>query len=276
MVSANNCLTENTAVLDGYLRSLHDFRVGTETALLPVIDYFISLGSSTVDSGLLTAEQTYLENLARKYYKRPFSITLRETDQSIVDALTKLIRKSRHAVEYSLSDAADFLAEQQAYLADVPLRIAEAVQAIAVVKHHKQIDLPAAQKTVTYAADTAVTPFLKYETAEQLYVSVLSNVKRAIDFDVLRLYDFLLESPTAYSTKVLECKNDLISLATQEYGKQVLGNSIHPSTDPCHRVLDEWGSHTRRILELRYALKEDVKKLSLQERSPEVNALLTL
>ncbi len=295
MVRANNSYDgTNTPEMDAYLRNLNDFRVAVELSFLPIISHFVVIGESThqkviLPSRIFEDQRDYLEQLGIKYHKRvfDFEISLEEPLEAY-DALTKLVRHSRKGMEYSLLDLTDFILDHLEVFADVRIHpnIARPVIEAARKYHNKTAPiLESALKNMVTEPNAAhpeehksktLTAFRKFSSPFQLYAFVLGNVKKAIDFDVLKLYDFLLEQDITEirSNKFLEIEYDLVEMGQAEYAKEGYNVNVLPlvqdnGTTHTDIILDQWSANLRRTLDLRSILAKDFTDYLRSEQAQE-------
>lgn len=283
MVRVNNSYDgTNTPEMDAYLRNLNDFRVAVELSFLPIISHFVVIGESAHQRVLLPSrifedQREYLEHLGIKYHKREFDFEISpEEPVEAYDALTRLVRHSRKGMEYSLLDFTDFILEHPEVFADVRIHLNIAKPAIEAARkyhHETSLILESALKDMVPKPNAAhpeehksktLTAFRKFSSPFQLYAFVLSSVKRAIDFEALKLYDFFLDQgiTEVRSNKLLEIKSGLAELAQAEYAKRrcdvhVLPLAQDAETGHTELIVDQWAANLRRAFDLRKVLAND-------------------
>ena len=281
MVRANNSYDGiNESPMDDYIRNLNDSRVGIELSFLPVIDYFVCESESSEEKVLLPSkifedQRDYLRELGMKYHNRGFDFMINPEDSfEVYDNLTKLIRKSRKTVEYCLLDSIEFmtLREDLFERVNIPRNVALSIAAIhsdyPALKFPKNIknvlstenfDFPSLKKSENKNHQKG---FNKFKTPFNLYSYVLSDVKRTIDFEALKVYDFLLETnlERIRSNKLIEIGDRLRDLGESEYCKKSYDVYLEPlrlgGTEK-DIIIDEWSSNIRRLFELKDSVAKD-------------------
>lgn len=283
MVVINNGFSGvNDPATDAYIRNLNDFRVGVELSLLPILNYLIAKPEFTIPSALFKKEEEYLKFLASRYYKQSFKLQFGESDDLVFRLLISAIEKSRKKVSYSLNDLLDLVHMYGDELTQT--RFHKNVVLTTIVASEKfykkipsrfdeQIDLkisPLKEEKPSYDLKT------KFKSPLQLYGQVLYELFRTIDFELLKLYDFLFEFgyPVIRSSALLEIIDDVIELGQSEYakkglfydGKLIKNNKNSISILPfdeftiSDRMIEEWCSNLRRALELKVLLTKDLEK----------------
>jgi hypothetical protein len=278
----------NAPVADAYLRNLHEFRVNAEVALLPVINYLVAQtedGRKRLPAQLLEHQKPYLEALARRYHKREFRfLGDEEPEDPAYRALAQLLHKTKKTVSYCLNDLYDLMHESGLALHDLKVHdnILLLTKEVAQT-YHKRIppviasrleELSSPRQGAGHCEGTAApsSPSTraceKFATPFQLYAAILGSVKRTIDFEALKLYDFLLETDQEVlrSDALLEIAPSVRKLGEGEYVKRPfirrmapLGEKDYLSPEGRERVfLEEWGSNIRRALELKTLLAYDL------------------
>lgn len=270
--------------MDAYLRNLNDFRAGVDVSLLPIIGHFVANSEGQeeegskilIPSGIIESERGYLQYLKDQYYKRDFEFVVDpENPIRAYDTLTKLIRRSRQAVSYSLLDVYDFMAEQPGVFMGVklPPNVAITIDENGTHYNHDKINPEYLEGIIDtcpnidphFIPDGAQPQIKKYQFPFQLYFSVLGDVKRIIDFELLKMYDYLVEhgEEDLHSTKLVEVFDNVSALGEREYYKQRIGTRVKPfgpdqELTQQDLVLDEWASNLRRIVDLKEALTGDL------------------
>jgi hypothetical protein len=283
MVRLNNSYRgANSPNMDAYLRNLNDLRVGIEVNVLPVLGHFIANseasdleGKVLVPSKIIESERKYLEHLRQQYFKRDFDFVADpDSSQKSYDVLTKLIRQTRQATSYCQLDIYDFMVEHPKVFegVELPPNVAISVNETGEIYHHDKIDPQYLESIIEahpridplFSADSALPQIRKYRHPFQLYFSILGDVKRTLDFELLKMYDFLVEQgkEEVRSTKLLEILDCVRTLGEREYYKQRFAVKVKPfgrdyEPDNEDLVLDEWASNLRRVITLKDGLTTD-------------------
>jgi hypothetical protein len=277
MVKANNSLagTNNVSEFDDYFRNIHEFRSSVEVSLLSVLNYLISRYETNnkpvkIPGTILESEREYLNYLKEKYHKRTFDFELDEnTNQNAFDTLTKLIRRSRKCNDYSTLDSTDFSVKYPQYFNDIiiPINVKKAIQKTNHAYRNKGssvfLDNLVEKEPIQLHETKPISILEKYQSPFLLYTTVLSEIKKqAIDFEFLKMYDYLLETDQKqiYSNKLKEIEPTLQVIGKQEYFKNDYDVNIHPLKKPqqIDVVIDEWASNLRRIVDLQEGLASDL------------------
>jgi len=269
--------------MDAYLRNLNELRIRMEVDVLPVLGHFIANSEASglenkviIPSRIIESERNYLHYLKEQYFKRDFDFIVDPGfPEKSYDVLTKLIRKSRKVVAYCQLDIYDFMTEHPEVFENVvlPPNVAISVNHTGEIYHHDRIDPQHLESIVescpkidpSFSNEEALPQINKYRQAFQLYFSVLSDVKRTCDFEILKMHDFLVEhgKEEVRSTKLLEIFDDVRILGEREYYKQRFATEVKPF-DGAYKptkedlILDEWASNLRRIIALKNSLTTDL------------------
>lgn len=284
MVYINNGFANNNQVVDWYFRNLEEYRSGVENTFLPVLSYFIFYsenynGSILLPSKLLEDQREYLKDLWEKYYQRNFSF--RVDDQNInpaFDQISKLIRHTKKWFKYSYCDFLDFIIQYPELFQDVKIPYNVAKRALEETKEFNHIATQRLQDIVKFSSkntfqapindiqkNTTVPTYKKYLTPFQLYMFVLSNVKRALDFEILKLYDYLAECPrkNIFSNKLLEIESELIEAGQWEYTKfayttKVCACQVDQRISDHDIWIDQWSANIRRVIDTQKLITSDL------------------
>ncbi len=290
MVGINNSLAYTEyPVLDSYLGNLFECRTNSQTALLPIIDYLVGTkeqtqkGDVSLPHCILGSERSYLDYLQRKYHKRPLSFSvsnIRNQDSAILDAITKLIRKTRKYSDdavLGLSDLFENRPELEDYILMTPFK--KTITEVAEQYHHTTpqslLLQPSVSEENTKGLLKKALPY-SLQTLDQqpsdienIYTTMYASIKTyAIDFEVLKLYDFLCETDEQQykSNNLVEIEPSLIAIGQRDYAKLPFTTAIVPSSDKDeqqtdHIIIDEWASTIRKALELRESIASDYHQL---------------
>ena len=198
MVDANNSFMGLNRIpeLDAYLRNLNDFRIAAELSFLPVIQYFTHLSESTsakikLPTRIFEDQKEYLEQLGIKYFHRPFDfIANPENSLKVFDLMSKIIGRTRKTLDYCLLDSLDFLIEYPDVEINIHPNLLGELLSTGKKYHHDISRLKCSVETnlndISTFKKKSLDHINKYVNPFQLYTSVLSDVKRAIDFEVLK------------------------------------------------------------------------------------------
>lgn len=291
MVGINNGFEYTESFLfDSYLRNIFECRNSSQTSLLPITNYLAGLIEQTQGTTaqlphcILGSERAYLEYLRTKYHKRPISFSVtnrRDSSSDTLDTITKLIRKTRKYTDYAVLDITDLLEEHPEFSSNaLPPSFVRTIAEVGEYYHHQIPDVFShntqtdpkekssglLKKALSYSQKH---PAQKVSAIDDVYRTMYFEVKKhAIDFEVLKLYDFLYETdePEIASDKLLEIEPDLTGIAQTEYAKRPFTTTITPSSDkhnqaPDALIIDEWASNIRKALELRESIASDYQQL---------------
>lgn len=273
VVRINNGLDGlNSRVLDAYLRNVHDSSASIEVQLLDVLNHLISeteRDGAVVVSPLLKSREGFLEELRTRYHKRPFHLDA-GTPDPVYDRIGRMVRFSEKMLAYNLSDVHDFMIDHPEVLLhanihpNILLRVGGAIEKF----HKRPIKQIPLQKEVPIQTKRppvhdALNRFPKYNESFALYTAVASNIKRlAVDFEILKLYDFLQEEqpPDVQSPSLFEVYPAVQMIGEAEYCKQAIDLAVDGGETPQDEfdiVIEEWSSNIRRGIQLRKAIGED-------------------
>ncbi|MBN2881247.1 hypothetical protein JXM83_04300 [Candidatus Woesearchaeota archaeon] len=273
MVEINNSYNiSKNKLVNSYIRNVDEYRKSVENALLPVISFFVmknELGEEVVNlpSKIFNDQINYIKRLSLRYHKRNFEFALNPNNtESVYDYITRMIRHSKKGYQYSLCDLFDFMIKEPEQFSNVELPanlVAIAHEETKEFNHIIPSNInPIVNKQTIYSSHNYIkSNFVKYKTPEQLYAFVLSNVKRGIDFEILKMYDFLLENKfdEIRSDKLLDIENRFRQISETEYTKQGLEFKLKPGIDKKESDIwiDEWASNIRRGIETQDSLAKD-------------------
>ncbi len=303
MVKNNNAFSgmNKSSVVDAYLRNIHELRVWTDIAFLPVIGYFVHQTESkgdkiTLPSKTFEDNKKYLESLGCKYLKRNFRFEVdQKSEEKVYDAISSMIRHTRKEVDYSALDTLDYFIEYPELTKDLNLHpnIVRNIIETSERYHHKtteQIDkifedfekseLNKEPERKELSPRRSNINFNKFTEPFQLYAYVLSDVKKTIDFEMLKLYDFLAESgyKQIRSNKLIEVENSLVELGETEYFKvpyflEILPQKEGDKLEADEIALDIWASNVRRTIDLKKILAHEfVEYISQEENKSHLRA----
>ncbi|MCA9478160.1 MAG: hypothetical protein KC535_03370 [Nanoarchaeota archaeon] len=290
MVVLNNGFSGvNDPATDAYVRNLHDFRVGVELAVLPILNYLISKPKFVLPSALFEKEREYLEFLAKRYHKQPLQFTTSDADELIFRLLVSAIEKSRKKVSYCLNDLLDLVHMHGDNLTQTRFHKNIVLTSLVASEKFYKLIPGRFQKEIDLETDELVpvkptyAPKLRFKSPLELYGQVMYELFRTIDFELLKLYDFLFEFGyrEIRSSALLEIIDEVLRLGQEQYtkvgihydGKTIRRDddsiSILPSTDQTLQdlMIEEWCSNLRRALELKDLLEKDVRKAKKEYKS---------
>jgi hypothetical protein len=305
MVERNNNFSGlNSEEIDAYIRNFKEFGAEIEVSLLPILDYLSD--ESSVSSKILEGEIEYLNKLSDHYQKNSLDLEINSDpeENEIYDTITKLIRKSRKAVEYSFLDNIEFMSESPELFekVELPRNVALCINEVAGEYSHQLPDeisekVEVSERSVELTGETedkvSRNKFSKYPSPFHVYIDVLGNVKKSVDFEILKMYDFLCEHDLKEikSNKLMEIEDEVNFTGNVEYRKRPHSVEIssHKNSEEISNsdlIMNEWASNLRRGVELKENISWDLvnylmdsgeeseKKLIKSGVYPEVNALL--
>lgn len=291
MVLVNNSYAGvNNPFVDAYIRNLNEYRISIELAILPILNDLITnteRDAIKIPAKILESERKFLKHIAEKYHKRKFDFIVDiKTNTKIYDALTKLIRISHKSCYFCVLDFLDIAEEEPRLLKKIKIpdnliiSIEETREIYPrslpkVIRNINKINKINLIRTKDYKRIFDVKSLKKCPNEFELYIEILANIKKAIDFEILKLYDFLLETKLKqiHSNKLLEVYQEVLWLGEIEYYKKSIGKiNILPlrkvgegKYSSKDIILDEWCSNIRRAVELKKELALDLVKLMLDK-----------
>ena len=281
MVEFNNSYSLGQEYVNNYVRNIEELRKTIENSLLYIVSYFVERGESedsiVIPAGILANNKSYLQELGKKYFKRNFDFRVDKNDTlAVYSVLSNLIHHSKKLCQYDYCELVDFMTDKPEYFTDVsiPLKIISNTDSN-IKEYYKMI--PASmqkglQKSVRIVdshkpstIDRVVQN--KFISPVHLYADVLSNIKKGIDFESLKLYDYLCEQdkPQICSNKLLAIFEELKYLCEQEYTKTLLRtvvSSVNDISDLTREevFIDELASNIHRGMDTKKLLSLDLQK----------------
>lgn len=258
-----------------------------------------------IPAGILVGEKKYLQDIGKKYFNRDFDFVVSENETlQVYHVLSKLIHSSKKLCQYDYCELVDFIIDRPEYFAEVifpdniitntELNIKEYNKELPTLLNKKDLlkkefsDTTKTHKELSDIVDsnskiissnniinnamnnTIITNSInnKFLTPAHLYAQVLSNIKRSIDFESLKLYDYLCElsknESSVHSNKLLLVYDDLKKLSEQEYTKIYSNLVVYPSNDILDLsreevFIDELASNIARGMNAKKLLALDLK-----------------
>ncbi|HYD03129.1 MAG TPA: hypothetical protein VEC16_02415 [Alphaproteobacteria bacterium] len=290
MVQLNNTFDNYDRVLGEYLRGLHEFRVGIELSLLPLVAYLQQYDGK--DHKHLGKEIEYVDMLSKIYHK--ISVKLKVPDNKEFIYIRRIIYQAKKTVSYSYNDINDLLSSK---LVDIKVPSNISYIAFRSTKHYfKEVPSEVSESydesvvmLKKYAHESLGSSLMKkYSTPIILYFDILSNMKKAIDFAAMKMYDYLYENPKLVKCYAfIDVQDEMMEVCTQEYGKIPLKIQYEYAKPQTERdiIFEEWASNIRRAFNLKAQITSYlIKYLSSMEReqmitykyNPEVSMLVKL
>jgi hypothetical protein len=290
MVQLNNTFENYDRVLSEYLRGIHEFRVGIELSLLPLVAYLQQYNSK--DYKHLGKEIEYIDFLSKLYHK--VSLELKVPDEKEFIYIRRLIYQSKKTISYSYNDINDLLSSK---LVDITIPSNIAYIAFKSTKHYfkevpREIENSYDESIVTlkkYSHDKDQVKLIKkYSTPIMLYFDIVSNMKKAIDFSIMKMYDYLYESQDKIRCYAfIDVVEEMMEVSVQEYGKIPIKINYEYAKPETYKdiIFEEWASNIRRALNLKQQVASYlIKYLSSMEKeqmitykyNPEVSMLVKL
>jgi len=302
MVEINNNLRgTNAPVIDAYLRNLNEYRANVENAILPLISYFVDMTESQITtvrlpSSIFEDQKDYLIRIAKRYHKREFDVVVNPSEPlEVYNLITQLIRTNKKAVQYSLCDCIDFMFLHPHLFEDVTLNynLAKAVQEETVEYNHKhsqklnkiieEAEINFKKKQQKKQREITYPSFTKFASPQHVYLFMLDNMKRAADFEILKLYDFLREYEplVIHSNKLKEIEENLKRRGEGEYTKKPFKTKILHHEKRTVRTLedifiDQWSANIRRSIEAQTPMAHNFVNYIKTQEGKKAHKLYTL
>lgn len=290
MVKENNPFNglNKHPIEDEYIRFLHEYRVASELAALPVINFLVKQTEQAGEDKVLlptpylTNAKPFLKALTSYYPKRNFVFeSTEESELEIYGFIGSLIKDIEKNVLYCLNDLVDLAFKEEERKGKLDLIVPDSIKkqtAKAAAYYHKEMpeafeDFPKAL-IVTWdveekqARRSEFPVFQIYNSPDALYADMLSILKvQAMDYSELRLYDFLVqtEHKEMHSTNLHEIIRRMDYLAQSHYVKPVHDVDIRQSLPEDYGdeevkeisvATEELASNIRRVHDLRRKIAE--------------------
>ncbi|MGV8086951.1 MAG: hypothetical protein ACP5N1_04940 [Candidatus Woesearchaeota archaeon] len=269
-------------------------------------------------AGALAGEKKYLQDIGKKYFNRDFDFLVSENENlHIYHVLSKLIHSSKKLCQYDYCELVDFIIDRPEYFTEVvfpdniitntALNIREYNKELPTLlnkkdllkkessdttKTHKELSdivdsdskIISSNNIITNAMNNTIIATNsinnKFLTPVHLYAQVLNNIKRSIDFESLKLYDYLCElsknESSVHSNKLLLVYDDLKKLSEQEYTKIYSNIIVYPSNDVLELsreevFIDELASNIARGMNTKELLALDLRNFLENNEGKELN-----
>ncbi len=294
----------NQTYVDAYIRNVEEFRRSIENSLLPIVSFFIAKNEQLepkskliMPVSVLADNKRYLQSLGKEYFKRDFDFIASDTERlKIYDVISNVIYRVKKTYQYGYCDFMDALFKYPELLnyITLPAHIVRNAKRNVVDYNHalpKIIEdapniYPHEEKKVNFtkSASTSSTLFdkvssdgmltkpvfdvavhNKFPTPIHLYAYVLSDIKKSVDFEILKLYDYLCENEnlTIHSNKLIKIYEELKYIGEVEYTKVPFKTKVLPANDLTKMTvedicLDELSANISRGIDAKVLLGKDL------------------
>ncbi|GEM_PF-4440732 len=292
MVDFNNSYLLGQEYINTYVRNIEKLRKTIENSLLYVVSYFVehseSIDEKIMSVGILVDNKSYLQELGQKYFKRNFDFQANNIETlKVYGVLSNLIHHSKKLCQYDYCELVDFMKNKPEYFKDItwPDNVISNINSN-IKEYHKtpllliQKDSVKPCRISTDLKPTNIDTIIhnKFLSPVHLYADTLSNIKKAIDFESLKFYDYLCEQdiPRIHSNKLLSIIDDLKDLCEHEYTKNILSISVSPvnsASQLTHKeiFIDELASNIHRGMDTKNLLALDLQKFLKHSEGKELS-----
>jgi hypothetical protein len=288
MVQQNNSYSGlGQSCIDAYIRNVEELRRGIENSLLPIVGFFVANSESqsnpVLPLGIMADNKDYLKSLGKKYFKRDFDFTSSDTERlKVYDILSNLIYRSRKTYQYAYCDLMDILFLKPKLFEDVVLpahviynskinvgeynhKLPKSIEEIVIPKELSEIKPSIVSTNMLTKPVFDVAIHNKFPTPAHLYSYVLSDIKKSIDFEILKLYDYLCENDDMiiHSNKMLKIYEELKYIGEIEYTKVPFKTTVLPANNILEMslndiCLDELSANIARGIDAKTILAMDL------------------
>jgi len=240
---------------------------------------------------VLADNKKYLQSLGQKYFKRDFDFIASDTERlKVYDVISNVIHRSRKAYQYAYCDLMDILFKKPDLFGDIKIPAHVIINAREnVIEYNHRLpnfmEEDIAKQEVTsninklsntisnnVASNNMLTKSVfdvaihnKFPTPAHLYAYILSDVKKSIDFEILKLYDYLCENSnlTIRSNKLIKIYEELKYIGEVEYTKVPFNATVLPANNLSEMnlddiCLDELSANIARGIDAKTILADDL------------------